>query len=30
VVPKGRNETKRGDLMDWVKQHDQYEGDAAA
>jgi predicted dithiol-disulfide oxidoreductase (DUF899 family) len=30
VVPKGRNETKRGDLMDWVKRHDQYEGDAAA
>ncbi len=24
MVPKGRNETKNGNLMDWVKRHDQY------
>ena len=27
VVPKGRNETKRGNLTDWVKRHDRYEHD---
>jgi predicted dithiol-disulfide oxidoreductase (DUF899 family) len=27
VVPKGRNETKKGNLMDWVKRHDRYEND---
>lgn len=27
LVPMGRNETVRGDLMDWVKRHDRYEGD---
>jgi predicted dithiol-disulfide oxidoreductase (DUF899 family) len=27
VVPKGRNETKNGNLMDWVKRHDRYEDD---
>jgi predicted dithiol-disulfide oxidoreductase (DUF899 family) len=27
VVPKGRNETKHGNLMDWVKRHDRYETD---
>jgi predicted dithiol-disulfide oxidoreductase (DUF899 family) len=27
IVPKGRNETKNGNLMDWVKRHDQYEND---
>jgi predicted dithiol-disulfide oxidoreductase (DUF899 family) len=27
VVPKGRNETGRGNLMDWVKRHDRYETD---
>jgi predicted dithiol-disulfide oxidoreductase (DUF899 family) len=27
VVPKGRNETKRGNLTDWVKRHDRYEDD---
>jgi predicted dithiol-disulfide oxidoreductase (DUF899 family) len=27
VVPKGRNETKNGNLMDWVKRHDTYETD---
>jgi predicted dithiol-disulfide oxidoreductase (DUF899 family) len=26
VVPKGRNETKNGNLTDWVKRHDKYEG----
>jgi predicted dithiol-disulfide oxidoreductase (DUF899 family) len=25
VVPKGRNETKNGNLMDWVRRHDRYE-----
>jgi predicted dithiol-disulfide oxidoreductase (DUF899 family) len=24
IVPNGRNETKRGNLTDWVKRHDQY------
>jgi len=27
VVPKGRNETKGGTLMDWAKRHDRYEDD---
>jgi predicted dithiol-disulfide oxidoreductase (DUF899 family) len=27
VVPKGRNETKRGNLTDWVRRHDRYEDD---
>lgn len=27
IVPKGRNETKRGNLMDWVQRHDRYEDD---
>ena len=27
VVPKGRNETKNGNLMDWVRRHDRYETD---
>jgi predicted dithiol-disulfide oxidoreductase (DUF899 family) len=27
VVPKGRNETKNGNLGDWVKRHDRYEDD---
>ncbi len=27
IVPKGRNETRRGNLTDWVKRHDRYEGD---
>ena len=27
IVPKGRNETKNGNLMDWVKRHDRYEND---
>lgn len=27
VVPKGRNETKNGNLGDWVKRHDRYEND---
>ena len=27
IVPKGRNETKKGNLMDWVKRHDRYEND---
>jgi predicted dithiol-disulfide oxidoreductase (DUF899 family) len=32
VVPKGRNEAKQGNMMDWVKRHDQYEpsGEAAS
>ena len=25
LTPKGRNETGRGNLMDWVKRHDEYE-----
>jgi predicted dithiol-disulfide oxidoreductase (DUF899 family) len=27
IVPKGRNETKNGNLMDWVKRHDRYPDD---
>jgi predicted dithiol-disulfide oxidoreductase (DUF899 family) len=27
VVPKGRNETKNGNLTDWVKRHDRYPDD---
>lgn len=27
MVPKGRNETKNGNLTDWVKRHDRYEND---
>jgi predicted dithiol-disulfide oxidoreductase (DUF899 family) len=27
VVPKGRNENKNGNLMDWVQRHDRYETD---
>ncbi|MDB5394500.1 MAG: hypothetical protein JWM91_2006 [Rhodospirillales bacterium] len=27
VVPKGRNETKNGNLSGWVKRHDRYEDD---
>jgi len=27
VVPKGRNETKNGNLTDWVRRHDRYEDD---
>jgi len=27
MVPKGRNETMRGNLMDWVKRHDRYPDD---
>jgi len=27
VVSKGRNETKNGNLMDWVRRHDRYEDD---
>jgi predicted dithiol-disulfide oxidoreductase (DUF899 family) len=27
VVPRGRNETKNGNLMDWVRRHDRYEDD---
>jgi predicted dithiol-disulfide oxidoreductase (DUF899 family) len=27
VVPKGRNENKNGNLMDWVRRHDRYEDD---
>jgi predicted dithiol-disulfide oxidoreductase (DUF899 family) len=27
VAPKGRNETKNGNLTDWVKRHDRYEND---
>jgi len=27
VVPKGRNETKNGNLTGWVKRHDRYEDD---
>lgn len=30
MVPKGRNETKSGSLMDWVKRHDQYEAAKSA
>jgi hypothetical protein len=24
IMPKGRNETGRGDLTDWVRHHDRY------
>jgi predicted dithiol-disulfide oxidoreductase (DUF899 family) len=27
VVPKGRNETRRGNLTDWVRRHDRYENE---
>ena len=27
VIPKGRNETKNGNLTDWVRRHDRYEND---
>jgi predicted dithiol-disulfide oxidoreductase (DUF899 family) len=27
IVPKGRNETKNGNLMDWVRRRDRYEDD---
>jgi len=27
MTPKGRNETKNGNLSDWVRRHDQYPGD---
>jgi predicted dithiol-disulfide oxidoreductase (DUF899 family) len=27
IVPNGRNEPSRGNLMDWVKRHDRYEND---
>jgi predicted dithiol-disulfide oxidoreductase (DUF899 family) len=27
VVPKGRSETKNGNLTDWVRRHDRYEDD---
>jgi predicted dithiol-disulfide oxidoreductase (DUF899 family) len=27
VVPRGRNETKNGNLTDWVRRHDRYESD---
>jgi predicted dithiol-disulfide oxidoreductase (DUF899 family) len=27
VVPMGRNETKNGNLTDWVRRHDRYEDD---
>jgi predicted dithiol-disulfide oxidoreductase (DUF899 family) len=27
MVPKGRNETKKGNLTDWVRKHDRYEDD---
>lgn len=27
VVPKGRNETKKGNLTDWARRHDRYEGE---
>jgi predicted dithiol-disulfide oxidoreductase (DUF899 family) len=27
IVPKGRNEPKGGNLMNWVKRHDRYEND---
>jgi predicted dithiol-disulfide oxidoreductase (DUF899 family) len=27
IVPKGRNETKNGNLTDWVRRHDRYEND---
>ena len=27
IVPKGRNETKSGKMMDWMRRHDRYEDD---
>ena len=30
MVPKGRNETKSGGMMDWAKRHDQYEAAKSA
>jgi predicted dithiol-disulfide oxidoreductase (DUF899 family) len=27
IVPKGRNETKKGNLTDWVRRHDRYDDD---
>lgn len=27
IVPKGRNESEGGTLMDWAKRHDRYQGD---
>lgn len=30
IVPKGRNETRSGNLTDWVRRHDRYEGDGRA
>jgi predicted dithiol-disulfide oxidoreductase (DUF899 family) len=27
IVPKGCNETKKGNLTDWVRRHDRYEDD---
>jgi predicted dithiol-disulfide oxidoreductase (DUF899 family) len=27
VVPRGRNATKNGNLMDWVRRHDRCEDD---
>jgi predicted dithiol-disulfide oxidoreductase (DUF899 family) len=27
IAPNGRNETRNGNLMDWVKRHDRYEDD---
>ena len=27
IVPKGRNETKKGNLTDWAMRHDRYDGD---
>jgi predicted dithiol-disulfide oxidoreductase (DUF899 family) len=27
IVPKGRNETKNGNMNDWMKRHDRYEND---
>jgi predicted dithiol-disulfide oxidoreductase (DUF899 family) len=29
MTPKGRNETKNGNLTDWVRRHDEYEAGAA-
>ena len=29
VTPKGRNETINGNLTDWVRHHDRYDGGAA-
>jgi predicted dithiol-disulfide oxidoreductase (DUF899 family) len=30
VTPKGRNETDKGNMMDWVHRHDEYPDEAAA